>query len=355
MPSSWRILLLPFSWLYCLVVTTRNWLYDIGVLKSQTFDLPVISVGNLTVGGTGKTPLTEYLIRLLSPSHNCALLSRGYRRKTRGVVMAGPDATAATIGDEPMQMKQKFTHLLVVVAEKRVEGMKQLLGSGISPQVVLLDDAFQHRSLTPGLSIVVMDYHRPVYLDRCLPAGNLREPARNASRADIIIVNKCPHNLSESERDAIVEKLNPLPKQQIYFSRVGYQPPRRVVSQKSGLFTNEVMYPENTPVLAVAGIGHPKPFFDEIKRRFARVITMPFGDHHDFTLPDLLKIEKTLKTMGAGALLMTTEKDAVRLREMALKQEIIEKSWYLPIELKILFNQQEPFNKIINSYVTKNQ
>ncbi len=355
MPSSWRILLLPFSWLYCLIVTLRNWLYDLGIFKSQPFDLPIISVGNLTVGGTGKTPLTEYLIRLLSPQYKCALLSRGYRRKTRGTIMAGPNATALTIGDEPMQMKQKFSHLRVVVSEKRVEGMKHLLASGTPPQVVLLDDAFQHRQLTAGLSIVVMDYHRPVYRDWCLPAGNLREPARNATRADIIIVNKCPHNLSVSQKEVIIEKLNLTPEQQIFFSNVGYQPPGRVLPQKSDSFDAKMMQWENTPALAVAGIGHPKPFFDEVKRRFAQVTTMSFGDHHEFTAIDLQKIEKTLKTIGPEALLITTEKDAVRLREMALKQEIVEKSWYLPIELKILFNQQETFNKIINSYVTKNQ
>ncbi len=308
MPLSWRLLLLPISFVYCWVVAIRNRLYHKGIIKSRRFELPVLSIGNLTVGGTGKTPLTEYLFRLLMPHWQVALLSRGYGRKTKGVLEAGPDDTAISIGDEPMQMKLKFPSARVVVAEKRVKGMEHLLASPKPPQVVLLDDAFQHRALTPGFSILVMDYFRPVYRDWCLPAGNLREPAHNAARANLIVVNKCPLNLSEDERQSIIQKLKPEKHQSVFFSSIGYLPPQRLIDSIPGPDFEPETNLKGTNILALAGIGNPGPFFAEIRKRGLPVTALAFGDHHEFTPADLQKIEKSLKKMGPDAILITTEK-----------------------------------------------
>jgi len=351
MKPSPRILLYPLSLVYCLITSVRNKLYNRGIKKTTRYQIPLISIGNLTVGGTGKTPMSELLIKTLLPDYRCALLSRGYGRKTKGPRMAANDASPATIGDEPMQMKLKFPELTVMVAEKRTLGMEYLLQQNPAPQVVLLDDAFQHRAVTPGLSILITDYYRPIYKDLCLPSGNLREPLRGKKRADIIVVNKCPENLSESEKKHIIKKLSPTPKQQVFFSCIGYGNLKQTGSSNSIGPKPDV----KRPVLALAGIGNPIPFFQETAKYGDVFEQLTFPDHHDFSDSDITKIRKKLEQMAPGAIILTTEKDAVRLSHKNLPATLSENIWYIPIELEILFNEQNTFLKTVKNYVEKNQ
>ncbi|PWE00414.1 tetraacyldisaccharide 4'-kinase [Marinilabilia rubra] len=349
-----RLLLLPFSWLFCFITRTRNFLYNRGVFKSKSYDLPIISVGNITVGGTGKTPLTELLIRTFSPEFRCALLSRGYGRKTKGPVLATESSTPLSIGDEPRQMQLKYPTLKVMVAEKRVLGISKLLKLTDPPQVILMDDAYQHRAVNPGFSILVVDYFRPMHKDFCLPAGNLREPLSGRKRANIMIVNKCPADLTKRESEIITRKLCPLAHQQIFFSCIDYQPPKKLfkttepdTSLSAGKFSKR-------PILAVAGIGNPVPFFKEARKYASQLETLSFRDHHDFTSGDIQKMAHTLKNMGSQTIVLTTEKDAVRLKDKDLPLELSGKTWYIPIELEILFNEQDTFIKTVEHYVKKN-
>lgn len=350
MQRALRILLFPFSLVYCLVTSIRNTLYNSGIKKSTRYPVPLISVGNLTVGGTGKTPLTELLIKTLIPDYPSALLSRGYGRKTKGPLHAKNDATASTIGDEPLQMKQKFPSLTVMVAERRTLGMDYLLHLNPPPKVVLLDDAYQHRAVTPGLSILVTDYFRPIYKDFCLPSGNLREPLCGKNRANIIIVNKCPCNLSETEKNKILRKLKPTAQQQVFFSSISYDQLKPL--------NNTTPLPQldhgKKSVLAITGIGNPAPFFNEVARYAKELVKITFPDHHDFSDSDLRKITNKLKKMSPDSIVITTEKDAVRLRHKSLPDGLSEKIWYLPIELKILFNEQDTFIKTVKNYVEEN-
>ncbi len=346
-----RILLFPFSILYCFVASLRNKLYNIGVKKSTSYKIPVISIGNLTVGGTGKTPLTELLIKQLTPCYRCALLSRGYGRKTKGPLLAGEESSPFSIGDEPMQMKQKFPGLTVMVAEKRTLGMQHLLKQKPSPDVVLLDDAFQHRAVNPGLSILVTDYFRPVYKDFCLPAGNLREPFSGKNRANLIIVNKCPKDLSPPESEQIKKRLSPAPYQQVFFSSIGYG---ELCSMKDSDECEQI--PEKKrPILAVSGIGNPMPFFEEAEKHATLFYSLAFPDHHDFQKSDIRKINKKLDQLGPDAIIITTEKDAVRLKYKNLPRSLSSRIWYIPIELEILFNKQDTFLKTVKNYVEQNQ
>jgi tetraacyldisaccharide 4'-kinase len=351
MNPSPRILLYPLSLVYCLITSIRNTLYNKGLKKSTSYTVPVISIGNLTVGGTGKTPMSELLIRQLMPDYKCALLSRGYGRKTKGPLLAAANATPSTIGDEPMQMKEKFPDLTIMVAEKRTLGMEYLLKPASPPQVVLLDDAFQHRAVTPGFSILVTDYFRPVYKDICLPAGNLREPLSGKKRANFIVVNKCPKTLSPTESEHIIKKLAPAPHQKVYFSSIGYGKLCKMGKEAKWRQESE----GKKPVLAVAGIGNPLPFFEEAKKHATNFSRLTFPDHHDFPESDLKKISQKLEQMGPDAIVITTEKDAIRLRHKNLPNLLSEKIWYIPIALEILFNEQDTFFKTIKKYVGKNQ
>ncbi|WP_462318927.1 tetraacyldisaccharide 4'-kinase [Marinilabilia sp.] len=351
MKVSPRLLLLPFSWLFCLIARTRNYLYNTGVFKSNTYSIPVISVGNITVGGTGKTPLTELLIKTLSPQFKCALLSRGYGRKTKGPVLASEKSTPSSIGDEPKQMHLKYPDLTVMVAEKRILGIQQLLNLSTPPDIILMDDAYQHRPVTPGFSILVTDYYRPMHQDFCLPAGNLREPLSGRKRANIIIVNKCPKDLSEKERETIIKSLKPYPHQQVFFSCINYQPPRKLFNGKAPSSKSDF---SKHPILAMAGIGNPAPFFREAQKHGSQLKTLTFPDHHDFSSADVKKMILKINEAGPEAIMLTTEKDAVRLQHKGLPTELSEKIWYIPIELKILFNQQDTFIKTVEHYVRKN-
>ncbi len=349
-----RILLYPFSLIFSSVATLRNLMFNFGFLKSKDYSLPVISVGNITVGGTGKTPLTELIIRHLYNSRKCALLSRGYGRKTRGVIIAGDPSDSRTIGDEPMQIKTKFPNVIVAVSEKRVLGMDELLKEDPCPDVVIMDDAFQHRYVKPGLSIVVMDYFRPVWRDLCLPAGNLREPASGINRADIIVVNKCPGDLSPNDAQIIKEKLKFRNRCNIFFTTIKYGKPVPLV--EGGLSFSEQLKKADNNLLAIAGIGNPEPFFKMTEKFTHHVKRLQFPDHHDFSHNDIIKIEELCHTKNQDiTTIVTTEKDAVRfLAFKGLPKALMVKIWYIPIELEFLYDKKSSFERKIDNYVGEN-
>lgn len=324
-------LALPLSWLYGLGTGLRNLLYNSGVLTSRSYGIPVISVGNIAVGGTGKTPHTEYLIRLLKTNHQVCVLSRGYRRKSKGFQLATPYSTTDQLGDEPMQMHQKFPDATVAVDKDRCHGIDMLIEIQQADHrqdgmVVLLDDAFQHRHVKPGLNILLTDYHNPLYKDRLMPAGRLREAAHNKSRADIMIVTKCPEDLSSTEQSAISQNLHVKNWQRLFFSTFTY----------TGL-------PIGQKVLLVTGIANPQPLADKLRKQGNDIAELRFADHHAYTVHDI----ETIKRKAAGRTIVTTEKDAVKLREMVttgLELTVAK------IEVTFLGNQQAEFNNIITNY-----
>ncbi len=348
-----RRLLLPFSWVYWLITYCRNKMYDSGKLPSTSFELPIISVGNITVGGTGKTPLTEYIISLLSDFSPIALLSRGYGRNTKGVIIADENSTYEQIGDEPMQMKFKFPNLIVCVAEKRVDGANALLNQSNPPKIIVLDDAFQHRHIKPGFSFLVTDYHRPMWRDFVFPAGYLRESRRGIKRANVVVVSKCPKNLSTEEANFIKDKLQISLNQKLFFSSIDYEKPMPIKGDSKTL--SEKLLKFENRLTAVAGIGNPKPFFKKAKDFSAIVNIVKFKDHHNFTEKDIEKIKTaSIDEQGNKSLILTTEKDAVRLSSLPfLDDDLAERIWYIPISPKIMFDKEDEFNKIIKDYITE--
>ncbi|MCU4163876.1 tetraacyldisaccharide 4'-kinase [Carboxylicivirga caseinilyticus] len=335
-----RKVLYPFSLLYGAVTTVRNKLFDWNILPSKGYNLPIISVGNITVGGTGKTPFTEYLIRLLKNDYKLALLSRGYKRKTQGPFLSDDQSTASDIGDEPFQIKKKFAGIEVVVAEKRVEGM-QIIRTKTSADVVLMDDAFQHRYVTPGFSILVIDYSRPLWNDLPFPAGDLRETRAGQKRADIILVNKCPLSMSEEEKSYWLNKLKPCSKQKVFFSAITY-------GQMVG-YSGQVVNVIDRQIIALAGIARPELFFSYLKSKVKIEKELIYPDHHSFNEKDLQEIKEEISKMGNDWLIISTEKDFTRL--YGLDEEIDKRLVYVPIELKILFEEEKLLELIIRNYV----
>jgi tetraacyldisaccharide 4'-kinase len=330
-----RKLLFPFSIMYGLITRIRNFLFDKGYLKSTSFTIPIIAVGNLSVGGTGKTPQIEYLIRLLYKNYKIATLSRGYKRKSKGYFLANENATASILGDEPFQFHQKFPEIVVAVDENRTNGIQQLLSLENKPEVILLDDAFQHRKVKAGFYILLTAYNDLYANDFILPAGNLRESRKGAKRADIIIVTKCPENLSTNEQNSIKNKLKLAIHQQLYFTFIVYDD--FIYSKNNKISLNEI---KTSSKLIIAGIAKPEPFFDYLKSNDDECVAFP--DHHDFTENDLVEITKKAK----GKIIITTEKDYVRLQEK-LKVDTL---FYLPIKSSFIDNKED-FNKKIIDYV----
>lgn len=343
------------SGFYYLITAVRNFLYDNKVLKSHEFSSPVISVGNITVGGTGKTPHTEYIVNLLKDKFNVTILSRGYKRKTKGYIQANKNSTVAEIGDEPKQMTQKFLgKAFVAVCEDRIKGINKILNKNIDNQLIVLDDAFQHRSVVPLVNILLTDYNRPLYEDHLLPYGQLRESSKNISRAHIIIVTKCPEDLKPIERNIIAKNLNKLPSQAIYFTNFQYTDLKSVFDQN----TETPQITENTEILLITGIASPEPLKDYIKKTFSQKIThIKFKDHHNFRKKDIQKITESFKSLSADKIIITTEKDAVRLNELNFEQEIRKKMFFLPVKVNFLSlketDDQEKFNNQLLKYVTE--
>ena len=345
--------LLPLSWIYGSIVRFRNWLFDIGVKKSKSFALPVISVGNITVGGSGKTPHVEYLVRLLQDKVKIAVLSRGYKRKSRGYVLAEEDTEMKEIGDEPFQMHQKFPGIYVAVDAKRVRGIQHLQDDEETKdvEVILLDDAFQHRYVKPGINILLVDYHRLIIYDKILPAGRLREPLSGKNRADIVIVTKCPKDLKPMEFRVLTKAMNLYPFQKLYFTCINYDKPIGIFNEQQ--LDLESLKDKN--VILLTGIASPKQMEHDLTPMVKTLTSVSFGDHHHFKSKDIDRINEIFESMPEPRLIITTEKDAVRLRDSEGLYEIVKDNLYaLPIKVSFMQDQEENFNEKIISYVRKN-
>jgi tetraacyldisaccharide 4'-kinase len=339
-----RRLLFPFSLLYGLVVIIRNWCYDAGILKSREFDLPVICVGNLDVGGAGKTPMTEYLIRLFKDHYPLATLSRGYGRKTQGYQTATAAATAAEVGDEPAQFKHKFPGITVAVCEERAVGIYRLQKEH---KLVILDDAYQHRAVKPGFSILLFDHGRINEPHLLLPAGNLREPFSGRWRADVLIVSKCPETLTADEKELMAKRIQPLPFQLLFFTSIAYQPLQYLQSKQS-----DVALDADTIVFLLTGIANPEPLVQHVKNYTPHVNHHNYPDHHRFSLKNITKLADEFAACPAQKkVIVTTEKDAQRLVE----HELLPLVKTLPILVQPVgvrfLNDGPQFDRLVTEYV----
>lgn len=334
----------------------RNWLFDSGILKEQEFEHPVICIGNITVGGTGKTPHTELLLRILQKSHNVGVLSRGYKRRTRGYRLAELTSTVGEIGDEPWQIKQKFPDAVVAVDGNRRRGLSRLFNdNGTRPvDVVLLDDAFQHRYVRAGLNILLTDYHRLITDDCLLPAGRLREPLSAKNRANIVIVSKCPADMKPMDYRVIQNALNLKPFQHLFFSTFRYGRPYRLFGETAGV--EEELTPD-AHILLLTGIASPRQIVMDLQRQTRHITPLPFPDHHAFTKRDIQKIENAFADLqGSKRLIITTEKDASRLRPVNGLSPIVRRHIFvLPIEVEILRHQDSTFRQLVLDFANQKQ
>lgn len=345
-----RVLLYPFALIYGGIVWLRNRLYDAKFFSSITFSVPVISVGNLSTGGTGKTPHVEYLVRLLQYNYQVATMSRGYKRHSQGFVLAGPDTNSLRIGDEPMQYHLKFPELVVSVAEERMTGIPTLLQRRPDVEVIILDDAYQHRSVKAGLNILITDYSHPFYKDHVLPFGSLREGRSAYTRANVIIVSKCPVDMSGTEANHIKRKIAPLSSQRVFFTSIQYDRPFNFTASPEE--PAEVQL-ENKNIILVCGIARPEPLVNYLKGKAADVHTLTYRDHHYFVSSDLEEIKTAFDNWNVpDKIIVTTEKDAARLHLHADKL----RTWgiaiaVLPISIAVLFGEGAELDAIVMKYV----
>ncbi|MEO6166884.1 MAG: tetraacyldisaccharide 4'-kinase [Chitinophagales bacterium] len=343
-----RIVLLPASWLYGIGVFLRNKQFDLGIRKSVSFEIPVMVIGNLSAGGTGKTPLAEYLVKLLKEGHKTGVLSRGYRRRTKGYVEVNADRKTAETGDEPMQLKRKFPDVTVSVCESRVIGITTMIHEYPDLEVLILDDAFQHRYVKPGLSLLITDYNHPFTRDSLLPAGRLREPVNGAKRADAIIVSKCPVALNKELRENFKSELAVSPSQLVFFS-----------FQKYGL-AYEIFNPDKTlsfeksdGFLLFCGIANPDSLVNYLRQQSGEVKLLSYHDHHPYSIKDLKEIHLEYSMLTSSRkILITTEKDAVRLIELQDYITSQQLEIYCMAVKTVFFEEDKaPFDEFITSFV----
>jgi len=347
-------LLSPISFFYGIGIAIRNKLFDWGVLSAERFPVPVICVGNLSAGGTGKTPHTEYLVQLLRKKYKIAVLSRGYKRKTNGFILARPDNTSLDIGDESYQIHLKFPDILVAVDTDRRRGIKSLLSlsENIRPEVILLDDAFQHRYVTPSLSIVLTTLTRPFYNDKLLPYGRLREPAHGIYRADAVIVTKCEKNLKPFDYRIIEKDMQLTPHQKLFFTSINYGEIKPIFpNDAEGWSLLDIRWDDS--VLLVAGIASPELFVKKIKQYTKNIQSIFYPDHHTFSAQDIKDIENKFATIKSlGKLIIVTEKDAARLRSNPnIPESLKEVLYYLPIKVEFRERSYEDFDDMILKHI----
>ena len=344
----------PLSFLYGLGVELRSQLFELNILKSRSFTTPVISVGNITVGGTGKTPHVEYLVRLLSKEAKVAVLSRGYKRKTHGYLLADKDSTMRDIGDEPYQMKLKFPNIEVAVDANRCEGIDHLINDEQTKDtdVIILDDAYQHRYVKPGINILLVDYHRLIIYDELLPSGRLREPIESKKRADIVIITKCPDSLNPIDYRVLTKAMKLYAYQSLFFTSLHYGAPYLLF----GGDETRVPKKQNSDVLLLTGIASPEQMIDDVQPNVKSLKPLTFPDHHAFSPRDIEKINNAFAAMPQESrVILTTEKDAARLRNVSgLSEEVKQRLLVLPVEVKFMLDGEEIFNDKIKSYVRKN-
>ncbi len=349
-PLPAKIFLLPMSKIYGMVTSARNRFFEWGILKQHEFDIPVITVGNISVGGTGKTPHTEYLIAALKDDYRIGVLSRGYKRDTKGFVQATPHTTPRDIGDEAYQVYHKFGRkIAVAVCEDRVVGINRLREVCPDINLIILDDAFQHRYVKPTLSVVLTEYNHPFYKDTLLPYGRLRESAKAVERADIVIVSKCPDSVKPLEFRIIEKDMNLIPAQMLYFSRFRYDKLRPVFPQGANNVPDLDKMNDDQMLLAVCGIANPRPFMRYLKSFKPRVKVNIFSDHHDFSRKDLNLILERFKSMKSRKkIIVTTEKDAVRLlNNPYFPAELRPYIFYQPVYVEFVRNENASFRDTV--------
>ena len=337
-----RIVFKLLSYIYRMVIAIRHWLFDINVLKSQKFNIPIICVGNITVGGTGKTPTAEMIIDTMKPTYKVALLSRGYGRRTKGYSEVTLDSSYRDVGDEPLQIKLKFPDVLVVVCEKRVEAIRRIEAEHPEINLIVMDDGFQHRHVDPRINVVVLDYTRPVFEDDFLPVGNLRDNLNSLYRAHYFIVTKCPEDMQPLDQRMWRKDLQLVAYQKIYFTRV-------VPTAAVPLFQTPNHLREGDEVIVMSGIGNPKPFIKSVRKHYNVVANLVYPDHHVYTVEDIEKIVSHIK-QHPNAMLLTTEKDAVKLRRSRRVPDLMrERLFYQPVKVEFLEGSDENFFETLKS------
>ena len=329
----------PFSWAYGFVADVRNWMFDNKILPVEQFEVPVISVGNITVGGTGKTPHVEYLTGMLSSTYKIAVLSRGYKRKTKGFVLANTNSTPDSIGDEPLQIYQKFGHrVIVAVCENRRKGIKELLNQFPDLELIILDDSYQHRYVKPLINILLVDYERPIYEDHVLPLGRLRESHLGSVRADMVIVTKCPLDMAPLSYRLVTNRLELMPFQKLYFSSFRYGSLSPVFPDDRPYHVELSSFTSRDTVMLVTGIANPRGFVRHFKHYPFKVVVSHFPDHHEFSREDLDDIENQFKSLsGERKIIITTEKDAVRMSYNPYFPTFLKPyTFYMPISVRMM-------------------
>ncbi|MEP7163667.1 MAG: tetraacyldisaccharide 4'-kinase [Ferruginibacter sp.] len=349
MLKSFRYLLFPLALLYGAIIWIRNWLFNKNILKSASFNFPVICVGNLAVGGTGKTPMVEYMVEMLQSRYKTATLSRGYKRKTKGFTIANAQTTAIDIGDEPMQFHQKFPSIVVAVGEERLVAIPQILHQRPETEVIILDDAFQHRSVMAGLNILLTDYRNLYTRDLMMPAGDLRDIKASSKRANIIIVTKCRPGLDVEEKEALIKEIDALPQQQVLFTEILYTQPYHLFNKQ------QINIGAQTDVLLLCGIANPKPMIDFLATHVHSFDMNRYPDHHIFTIDDLKEIKRHFERLDSkNKVILTTEKDAVRL-EKYISELSSYPIYVLPIKHSFLFNEAPVFESLVTTFISSYQ
>ncbi|WP_329903535.1 tetraacyldisaccharide 4'-kinase [Porphyromonas pogonae] len=369
LPATKKTWFRPLSSLYGAAVKLRNMLFDQGVIKSHTYPIPLICVGNLSVGGSGKTPHVELLLRKLTPKHKIAVISRGYKRSTKGLIIATPHSTAKEIGDEPKQIVSKFPGILMVLDGNRRRAMEYLLNlpKCERPDIVIMDDGFQHRYVRPSFSIILSDYNNPLISDSLLPEGTLREPASSRYRADAVIVTKCPQGLQPIDTRIARRDLALYPDQYLFFSHIVYGDTLRIqdlakkVDPPPDISQEKIDHPlsinHQTPVIALSGIAKPELFQNYLRQHYNYIEEINYGDHHQFCSQDIKHIHDTYHRVqqqnDKQVIIITTEKDAVRLADIleSFDKEVVSALYYLPIEVKILRGWEDSFNRMLDKAV----
>jgi tetraacyldisaccharide 4'-kinase len=351
-----KLLLYPFSAIYGLIVSIRNFLYDYKIFKSTEFEIPVISIGNITVGGTGKTPHTEYMVELLRKQFIVTTISRGYKRKSKGFHEVKVDSLATNVGDEPLQIKSKFKDIQVIVDEKRVHAIKIIQKQEVSqlPDIIILDDGFQHRSVSAGINILLIDFNRPIDKDTLMPAGRLRESKWQMRRANVIIYTKCPQEISPITRRILMKDVNLRPYQNLFFTTMVYQPLTPVFPEEAiptpGLASDKVS------VLLVTGIANPEHLHKYLGNFSEDIALLKFPDHHNFNASNIQQIEqKFIGIEAENKIIITTEKDSMRLKDMDLSPALKTHLFYIPLKIKFLHSEGKNFDEKIVTYVRENK
>ncbi len=345
-----KLLLIPAAWLYGLAIRFRHYLFDSGLIKSHKFDIPVICVGNITVGGTGKTPMAEMIIGYMSRFHHVALLSRGYGRRTKGYLEVRPDVHYCKVGDEPLQIKRKFPDIVVAVCEKRVEGIRRIRHEHPEIDLVILDDAFQHRYVEPKINVVMIDSTRPIQHDHLLPYGTLRDLPEQLHRANCFVVTKCPENMSPIERRIWQKVLVKMAYQSVYFARTESFRPQPVFPKDAD--AQEVK--PGAAVIALSGIGNPEAFVSGLKAGYNVLCDVRYEDHHIYRRRDMARMAQLLR-QHPEAIILTTEKDSVKLLNPAKMPEVVRrKLYYVPINISFIDNSKTDFLQKLENNVRKN-